>query len=181
MGGRLNRNLEQPTMPTFVITESGPNTTILYPSQFMFSEESSQHISKDLQVPVFSFHIHDGDLWMFILFDNGERATQFNPIPEYWGELDPQEKFAWAGDVERLTRLVPGLSADAIRNYFVEWTVDIVASSRKAYPDDSFEYGVDWQLTDFMRRVGLKYPVRDDGSLAGETFRLRVRRIGRNG
>src|SRR5436190_13752237 len=75
-----------------VITQGGSNTTILYPREFVHRDDLSQHLSKDLRVPVFSFHIHDGDLWMFEMFDKGEMVTQFNPVPEYWDELDPDEK-----------------------------------------------------------------------------------------
>jgi len=160
-----------------VITQGGPNTTILHPSDFMQCEALSQHLSKDLQVPVFSLHIHDGDLWMFVLFANGEEVAKFNPIPEYWEELDPREKAGWAGDAQIVCQLIAGLSPESIRNYFVEWTEPLSGSGQKAYPDDEFAYGSEWQLTDFMRRVGLKYPVGDDGKPDGKTFRLRVRRV----
>ncbi len=159
-----------------VITQGGPNTTIRYPREFTYWDEVSQLLSKDLHVPVFSFHIHDGDLWMFVLFRNGETVVQFNPIPEYWEELDPEVKASWAGDAQVVCQHIPGLSPDSIKNYFVEWTEEVADGGRKAYPDDEFPYGIDWQLTDFMRRVGLKYPIRDDGSPEGNTFRLRIRR-----
>lgn len=161
-----------------VITQGGPNTTILYPRDFMHWDALSQHLSKELQVPVFSFHIHDGDHWMFLLFDKGEKVTQFNPIPEYWEELEPQDKASWAGDAQVVCQHIAGLSPVAIKNYFVEWTEQVSGSGQKAYPDDEFAYGYDWQLTDFMRRVGLKYPVGNDGKPDGKTFRLRVRRVG---
>jgi hypothetical protein len=158
-----------------IITEGGPNTTVLYPRQFIHWDELSQHLSQDLQLPVFSFHIHDGDLWMFVLFDKGEKVTQFNPIPEYWGELNAQDKARWAGDARAVCRHIPGLTPDSISNYFLEWTEEVVGSGRKAYPEDEFAYGIDWQLTDFMRCVGLKYPVGNDGKPDGKAFRLRVR------
>jgi hypothetical protein len=160
-----------------VVTQGGPNTTILYPREFMGWDELSQHLSKDLQVPVFSFHIHDGDLWMFMLLDKGDKVTQFNPIPDYWEELEAEVRASWAGDAQAVCQHVPGISADSIRDYFVEWTEDVAGSGRKAYPDDEFAYGIDWQMTDFMRRVGLKYPVGNDGKPDGNTFRLRVRRV----
>ena len=160
-----------------VITQGGPNTTVLYPNGFMGWDELSQHLSKELQVAVFSFHIHDGDLWMFILFDKGNRVAQFNPIPEYWGELDPGEKVSWAGDVQAVCQHVPGLAPDLIKNYFTEWTEEVVGAGRKAYPDDEYGIGTDWQLTDFMRKVGLEYPIAKDGSPHGRTFYLKVRRI----
>jgi hypothetical protein len=158
-----------------VIAQAGPNTTFLYPREFMGWDELSQHLSKELQLPVFSFHIHDGDLWMFVFFDKGNKVTQFNPIPEYWEELDPEEKTSWAGDAEAVCQHLPGVSSESIKNYFVEWTEEVAGSGRKAYPDDEFACGIDWQLTDFMRRVGLKYPLRDDGTPDGPTFRLRVK------
>lgn len=160
-----------------VITQGGPNTTLLHPSDFMHCEALSQHLSKDLQGPVFSLHIHDGDLWFFVLFAKGEEVAKFNPIPEYWEELDSQEKAAWAGDAQVVCQYIADLSPEAIRNYFVEWTEPLSGSGQKAYPDDEFAYGSEWQLTDFMRRVGLKYPVGDDGKPDGKTFRLRVRRV----
>jgi hypothetical protein len=158
-----------------VIAESGINTTILYPREFMAYEDLSRHLSSDLQVPVFWFHIHDGDLWMFVLFDKGEQVTQFNPIPAYWQEVTPEEHRRWSGDAQVVCQHVSGVSADRINRYFVEWTEEVTGGGERAYPEDRFPYGVDWQMTDFMRRVGLQYPVRDDGSTDGRTFRLRVR------
>jgi hypothetical protein len=157
-----------------VISQGGPNTTVLYPRGFMGWDDLSEHLSKELGVPVFSFHIHDGDLWMFVLFNRGARVAQFNPAPDYWDELEPEEKASWAGDADTVSRHVPGVSADSIRKYFVEWTEEIMSGGQKAYPDDEYPYGSDWQLTDFMRRLGLRYPVRPDGTPDGRTFRLRV-------
>jgi hypothetical protein len=68
-----------------------------------------------------------------------------------------------------------------IRNYFVEWTKEIEENQQKAYPDDRFPYGADWQMTDFMKRIGLKFPVGDNGSVDGKTFYLRITRIGNVG
>jgi hypothetical protein len=177
-GGTFESRAGRPDDPKLaIIAQCGPNTTVLYPRGFIGWDELSQHLSKELQLPVFSFHIHDGDLWMFILFDKGDKVTQFNPIPEYWEELDPQEKASWAGDAQAVCQHVRGLTPDSIKNYLVEWTEDVELSGRKAYADDEFAYGNDWQLTDFMRRVGLQYPDRNDSTLDGQTFRLRVRHI----
>lgn len=160
-----------------IITQGGPNTTILYPRDFMNCDALSRHLSKELQVPVFSLHIHDGNLWMFFLFANGEEIAKFSPIPDYWEELDPQEKASWAGDAQAVCRFIAGLSPETIKNYFVEWTVPLYGNGQKAYPGDEFAYGSEWQLTDFMKRVGLKFPIGNDGKPDGKTFLLRVRRI----
>lgn len=44
--------------------------------------------------------------------------------------------------------------------------------SRKAYPDDEFGMGDCWQMADFMRKLGLPYPISDDGTILGVTYRL---------
>lgn len=162
---------------TAVISQGGPNTTVICPRDLHW-DDLSQHLSQELQVPVFSLHIHDGDLWMFVLFASGKQVAQFNPLPDYWEELEPEDKASWAGDAQAVCRHIAGLSPESIENYFVEWTDEISQSGQKAYPDDEYAYGSEWQMTDFMRRVGLTYPVDQDGRFDGKAFRLRVRRLG---
>lgn len=160
-----------------VIAQCGSNTTILYPSEFMLWNEASTHLSKELHLPVFMFHIHDSDLWMFVLYLNGEVVSQFNPIPEYWEELDSTVKATWRGDAQAICKNVPGLLPDSIDQYLVEWA-DVEVYVQKAYPDDKFPYGNEWQMMDFMRRVGLKYPLHDDGKADGNTYRLQLNPMG---
>ncbi len=82
-GTFLKENLSIRDSNCCVIEEANGNTTILYPDDFLEWDNSSKFISKDLNAPVFSFHIHDGDLWMYILFVDGINVDQFNPIPDY--------------------------------------------------------------------------------------------------
>ena len=154
-----------------VITRGGKNTTVLYPDGFFEWDDASQYISAQLNRPVFSFHIHDGDLWMFILFQNGKEVGQFNPLPEYWEELFTDEKLRWQGDAALIAELVPGVSADAIARYFVEWDPE-QEDELRAYPDDDFAICDCWQMCDFMKRIGLEYPMGHDESIVGDTFRF---------
>jgi hypothetical protein len=41
----------------------------------------------------------------------------------------------------------------------------------KTYPEDEFVYE-DWQLVDFMKKLGLPYPIDDKGNLTGQAFKL---------
>jgi hypothetical protein len=154
-----------------VITRGCRNTTVLYPDGFCEWDDASKHISAKLDKSVFSLHIHDGDLWMFVLFQNGEDVGRFNPIPGYWEELPPDERVKWQGDACLITGLVPGVSAGAIAKYFVEWDLE-QEDPVKAYPDDKFTICDCWQMCDFMKKIGLEYPMGDDGSILGETFRF---------
>lgn len=159
-----------------VIQSTKSTTTILYPDGFTDWDDLSKFLSVKLKVPVFSFHIHDGDLWMFVAFDEGNEVAWFNPIPDYWEEVDSAERERWTGDAQSVASLVPGLATASIDRYFVPWTEDVFAAEKKSYDDDEFAIGVDWQLTDFMRRLGFSYPLDDSGTPAGETFNLKIRR-----
>ena len=155
-----------------VITRDGENTTILYPSDFMDWDEASQHLSAALSKPVFSLHIHDGDLWMYVLFNGGKEADAFNPVPEYWQEnLPKEEKEKWKGNAELVSQLVPAVSKDGISKYLVEWDLE-QEDETKAYPEDEFPICECWQVCDFMKKLGLTYPMGDDGSVLGDTFYL---------
>ena len=150
------------------------NVTVHYPCNFMFWDEASAYLSRSLDRPVFSFHIHDDDLWMYILFASGEAVDHFNPIPDYWDDrISPAERELWAGDTRMVARNWSGVSEDAVRNYLVRW--DLVDNKpSKAYPDDIFGFNDSWQVTDFMRRIGLVYPIDDTGRLLGRTYRFMV-------
>jgi hypothetical protein len=58
--------------------------TVMHPGGFFGWDEASKYLSKSLGVPVISLHIHDGDLWMYVLYRDGEEVDQFNTIPDYW-------------------------------------------------------------------------------------------------
>lgn len=154
-----------------IIAQTGPHTTVLYPDGFCEWDDASEHISAQLKCPVFSLHIHDEDLWMFLLFQDGKEVGRFNPMPNYWDELSPEEMAEWRGDASLIAQLVPGVSVASISKYLVEWDLDEV-QEQKAYPDDKAPRGDCWQLCDFMDKIGLEYPLREDGTIVGETFRL---------
>lgn len=159
---------------TLVLCETGGNCSILYPSDFFDWDEASAYISAQLGTAVFSFHIHDEDLWMFDLFVNGESVARFNPLPDYWDdEISEAERESWAGDAEAVAAHVPGVSAEAVRPYLKFWTCED-EDPGKAFPDDEFGYEDCWQLCDFLKRVGLLYPVDEEGRVSGQTYEFSV-------
>jgi hypothetical protein len=177
-GGQLvEETLSTQEKHRLIIAEGAGGVTVVYPWEFMGWDEASAFLSRELTRPVFSFHIHDSDLWMYTLYENGSPVDQFNPVPDYWGEVEDEESDSWRGDARAVAARVPGLSPDVVARYLVRWGADVVESSGrvKAYPDDRYHYGDDWQLVDFMRRLGLDYPLGDDGSALGTTYRFTAR------
>jgi hypothetical protein len=154
--------------------ENGP-VTVLYPDDFFGWDEASNFLSVSLGVPVLSLHIHDGDLWMYILFVDGEEVDHFNPISDYWSEeLSPDERSLWAGDAEVVAKVWKGVDAPSIEKYLVTWALDDDEPG-KAYDSDTYTFNDSWQLTDFMEKLGLSYPIDDKGEAHGERYRFEVK------
>lgn len=153
--------------------ENGP-VTVVYPHDFFGWDEASSFLSASLGSSVLSLHIHDGDLWMYVLFVNGEEVDHFNPIPDYWSEeLSPEERSLWAGDAELVATVWKGVDAPSIEKYLVTWDLDDDEPG-KAYESDKFGFNDCWQLTDYMQKLGLSYPIDDKGEIHGVCFRFEV-------
>ena len=133
-----------------IIQEQNGNTTIFYPNGYIEWDASSEYISKELKAPVFSCHIHDGDLWMYVLYFEGQIIDQFNPIPDYWEDIDEKEIKSWKGNASIVAKYIPNLEVKDIEKYLVRWDVEN-EDSYKAYSDDEFT-NEDWQLTDFIKK-----------------------------
>ena len=148
--------------------------TIMYPGEFYDWDDASGFLSKALGVPVISLHIHDGDLWMYILYRDGEAIDQFNPIPDYWSEdLSDEERSSWTGDAGVVCENWEGVVRVAIEKYLVTWNLDDDKPGM-AYDDDEFPIGDCWQVVDFMRKLGLTYPVDETIGAVGETYTFEV-------
>lgn len=148
--------------------------TIVYPSSIANWDEASQFLSATLHKSVFSLHIHDGDFWMYVFYVDGEQIDQFNPIPDYWGDMSEEELDDWKGSAALLCRFWPDAKEGQIANYFARWDIDDEESyAVKAYPEDEFERE-DWQMIDFMNKVGLVYPFNADGEPSGSKYLFKV-------
>lgn len=163
-----------------VISEAEGNCVVIYPSGFANWDDASWYLSDQLRCPVFSLHVHDGDLWMLLLFKNGTLITRFNPVPDYWGEeLSGEDRLKWAGNPESIAACVAGSSPDEFRPYLISWDEKAVESGSlgKAHADDQFAAGDCWQVVDFMRRARLPYPGGADGRAIGKVFSFQTNKL----
>jgi hypothetical protein len=170
-GGLEKESLSTENDNCCVIKQEMGNTTVFNPRAYLEWDKSSAFISKDLNTSVFSFHIHDGDLWMYVFFVNGEVVDQFNPIPDYWEDnISAEEIDQWKGNALTISRVTGSVKPEEIEKYLVRWDLE-AEGSKKAYSNDEFGQE-DWQLLDFMRKLRLPYPLDDNGTPTGETYRL---------
>lgn len=154
-----------------VIADENGHTTIFNPYSYLEWDKSSEFISKDLDTAVFSFHIHDGDLWMYNLYASGELVDQFNPIPDYWdANMNEEEIQSWKGNAAVIVKYLPSVKESDIAKYLVRWDLE-ADEPPKAYPEDE-SVQEDWQLLDFMRRAGLPNPLDNDAKPKGDTYKL---------
>jgi hypothetical protein len=169
-GGLLRAELTTSNKNCCVIKDSNNNTTIFYPYGYLEWDSSSEFISRELMAPVFSFHIHDGDLWMYILYVNGQIVDQFNPIPDYWDDnMTESEIENWKGNASVVAEHI-GLDPNRISKYLSRWDLE-AEENQKAYNEDEF-VNEDWQLLDFLRKCGLAYPLDVDGNANGQVYKL---------
>lgn len=171
-GGDLQReNLSTDDDHCCIIAEAYGNASVFYPYPYLEWNDAAEFISKDLQAPVFSFHIHDGDFWMYLLFVKGEIVDQFNPMPDYWVDNITKEAMKeWKGNADTITKYAPYVRPADIEKYLVYWPMD-EDEPWKAYEEDAFE-NEDWQLLDFMKKMWLPYPLDDDGKAWGEVYQF---------
>lgn len=170
-GGEFKQeNLDNENEKFCVLNEKNGNVTIFYPSGYNESGDISKYLSEKLNCPVFFFHIHDGDLWLYFLYNKGELVDQFNPIPDYWDDsLSKTEIDEQKGNPQIVAELVPNVKKENIANYYVRW--DLEAEPFKAYSQDEFT-NEDWQVVDFMNKIGLEYPISDNGTALGTVYKF---------
>jgi len=165
-------SLPQDDEDASVICSANGHTSLMFPPSSLDWWDASQALSLLLKKVVIALHIHDGDLWMYELYKNGTKADSFNPIPDYWiEEISDEERTEWRGDAEAVAACIPNVKATDIEKYFVAWNLE-ADDERKAYPTDEYSYGTDWQMLDFMKKIGLSYPLDEKGKPLGPTYRF---------
>ena len=108
---------------------------------------------------------------MYLLFFNGEVVDQFNPIPDYWDDkVSDEEIESFKGNAKTIAKYVSGIQPSDIEKYLVRWDLE-AEENDKAYPEDEFTQE-DWQLIDFMKKLGLPYPLDDNGNPKGQTYKF---------
>ncbi len=126
----------------------------------IMDDEFASSLSKELDSPVFQFHIHDGTFWMYKLFISGELKDQYNPIPDYWEIfISEKEKKKWKGNPSLISSIF-NIAKYKIEPYFVEWK-DINEKNKKAFPNDEFPIVNEWSMIDFQKKLRIIYPEFD--------------------
>ena len=175
-GLQQDNSLEFDTYNCCIIDEQNGNVSILYPNGYVEWDESSAFISKELNATAFSFHIHDGDFWMYVLYNNGQVVDQFNPVPDYWDDSISNEEIEnWKGNADIIVQYTKSINKSDIDKYLIRWDLGN-EDLEKAYPTDEFNQE-EWQLTDFMNKLNLPFPLDDNSNAKGLTFKFWTKQL----
>ena len=120
-------------------------------------EDIPKEISEKLMCPVLLCYIYDGDYWGYFFYENGKELDVFKPIPDYFEDISMEQRKHLAGNSEIISKYF-NIDNAKIKNYLQEWTEDILeAEEKRAYEDDEFCIGEDWQMADFMKAIRYSY------------------------
>ncbi len=61
-------------------------------------------LSSKLKTAVIAIMVHDSDIFVYLIYENGELIDQFDSKPDYFGPVSEAQKKEWRGD---FTRLLP--------------------------------------------------------------------------
>lgn len=130
---------------------------ILFNEDCIGYEALAGAVSKELGNAVLLLYIYDGDYWGYFLYDNGAEIDRFVPMPDYFEEVSEADMQQMKGNADVIAKYFH-VDKDSFEKYLVFWTGDMMDDySAKAYEDDEFGQCEDWQMTDFMRKLGYLY------------------------
>jgi hypothetical protein len=161
LGGYLDWNSHPAIAEANLLTSHGSNTQAAYIACKGY--DIAEGVAGVLGIPWMELRIQEGALWDYSLHEAETIIDNFSTLPEYWG--DP----TWL----EIQRAKPGVLARSwqieeskIENYLRPWGYQLDEATGvfetklrgKAYPADRYEYGEIWQMTDFLRALGVQDP-----------------------
>ncbi len=133
--------------------ESAGGVSILINDSCIGYDSLAKVVSGESGKVVLLLYIYDGDYWGYELYDKGAFTDQFNPVPDYFDQVSEEDLKKSEGNAQIIASYFHVEQA-SIEKYLVRWSEDTM--DVKAYEDDEFGYE-DWQMADFMRKLGYPY------------------------
>lgn len=131
--------------------------SILFNEDCIGYESLAGAISEELSKAVLLLYIYDGDYWGYFLYDKGLEIDRFVPMPDYFETVSADERRQMKGNADIIAKYFH-VDKASIEKYIVFWTDSMMRNySAKAYEDDEFGQCEDWQIADFMRKLGYPY------------------------
>lgn len=107
-------------------------------------------LSSKLKTGVFSFMVHDSDIFVYLFYENGKLIDQFDSKPDYFGPATKERRAKWSGHFERLVKYAP-------RTTTAETISDILFRPQLIEEERAAELAGMLGINQHRARLGFKY------------------------
>lgn len=114
-------------------------------------------LSSKLNTSVLCVMVHDSDIFVYLLYEDGKRVDQFDSCPDYFGPVTAKHRKEWAGNIEALMKLAPeGSTSEQIRK--------ILSKRQMMEEERALEFGAFLGIDPHRARMGFKYAQKESHS-----------------
>ena len=90
-----------------LITDSKNGWTTVYDEESESQDVNVLHrlakdLSSKLKTAVIAMMVHDSDIFVYLVYEDGELIDQFDSKPDYFGPVSEAQKKEWRGDFGKL-------------------------------------------------------------------------------
>lgn len=149
------------------------NVLVKLSESHFYADKYLEYISKNLLKPVLFIFQGSDEFWYYELFVGGKKIdtmySNLNIDLDY--KMTPKLYKEKSGNPDILAKNWK-CNKSAIENYYCN-RGDLSESelAKKAYIEDEFTFGNEWQITDFLDKLDIKLPLDDDiVVLNGESY-----------
>lgn len=154
------------------VYESPLGHYLIMPGQMMHDAEGlARQVSSQLSTSCCLLRLSDDVVWSYDLFHAGQLVDSYNSMPNYFTKASEVELSRLKGDPTLFCAHWPGVSAQNISGYLTNKELLSQGAESKAYETDKCLEWDAWQLGDFMGKIGLEYPVDENGNLRSEPIK----------
>lgn len=137
----------------YMETEYG--VAIFFNDECIGYDSLAKVMSLETGKPCLMLYMYDGDYWGYWFYENGDCIDRFEPIPDYFEEPSEETIQKTKGDADIIAKYFH-VDRTKIERYLERWTDELRRTT--AYEEDEHCYGDDWQIVDFMGKLGYPWP-----------------------
>jgi hypothetical protein len=164
--------IETPEGDFVELYQSPSGHCLIMPGQMLHDAEGlARHLSIRLPWPCVLLHFSDDVVWSYDLFQGGQVLDSYSSSPNYFAKASDDEALRLKGRPEVICANWPGVTVENIARYLTNKELLPSGSQSKAYDTDKSSECDAWQLCDFMRKLGLEYPVDENGDVICEPIK----------
>lgn len=164
--------LESPKGDFVELYENPSGNYLTMPGQNMHDAKGIvRQLSRQLPVSCCLFSFGDDVVWGYDLFHGGRLVDSYSSRPNFFAQVSEDEVLRLKGRPEVICAHWPYVSAEDISDYLTNKELLSKDADSKAYEGDKRNEWDAWQLCDFMRKLGLEYPVDENGALIHEPLK----------